>query len=206
MKEPSEKQPFEQRKSQNLHFSDYAKGPLFWASLPLIGGLATLLGGYVSKKYFNNKIWPLDGSPTIVQTLWEKGFSHVSTKAIGQKLEIGEVERLGFITSWLPEEKRLNVTHHIWNFAKGVELAVIPTAYHFWRRAEKQRLDLKPAHDRLKKLDFINPNDAELREDNASLKRQLDAARSQASPSPHAGQIVHHGKVAQAQHEHTVAN
>lgn len=202
MSETNEQVPFEQRKSQNLHFADYAKSTLFWVALPVLGGIATFAGGRISRNHFNNKIWPLDGSPTLLNHLYEKAFSHVSHKATGEKIVLGEVERMGGLMNFLPEGKRLNATRDFWNFMKGTELAVIPTAFHFWRQKERVGLDLKPTHDRLKALSAEVPTDADIAADNALMKKQLEmldaktnAHTDQPSLRLAAGSAEHEGMV-----------
>ena len=165
--------PFEQRKSQNLTFKDYAKDTLLWAALPILTGALTFIGGRISRNHFNNKIWPLDGSPTMFYTMYEKAFKHVGEKVAGEKLVIDEVQRLDPYNRIVPEAQRLNFTRDIWNFMKGTEIALFPTAFHFWKREERTRLNLKPAHDRLKVISASVPTDEELKADNASLREQL---------------------------------
>ena len=166
-------QPFEQRKSQRLSFADFAREKLFWGSLPLLGGLAALTFGILTRKH---KIPPLDGSPSIVYHLYEKLINKASTRALGEKILItNEIERVPYVKLLTDDPvKQLNYVHNFWNFTKGTEIAIIPTAFHFWRHKEKNRLDLVSSVEKLKTLGDLRPSDGELRAENESLRHQLD--------------------------------
>jgi len=182
-------EPFEQRKSQNLSFWDYAKQSLFWGVLPILSGLATFALGRIGKY----KIFPLDGSPIITISLYEKLFTKSTQYLTGIKSEIGEIERLHPYNLIFSDEKRLQGTRDTWNFLKGLEIGTIPVIYHLWRNKEQERLDIVPVAERLKHLQPVKPSDEELRTENESLRLELAATAPQARIS--AKDMQHDGKM-----------
>ncbi|MFN7402076.1 MAG: hypothetical protein ACK5ZH_02640 [Alphaproteobacteria bacterium] len=182
-------EPFEQRKSQNLSFWDYAKQSLFWGALPILSGLATFTVGRLGK----NKIYLLDGSPTIIYSAYEKLFLKTAKHTTGMKIEIEEVQRLHPFNLIFSSETRLARTKDTWNFLKGFEIGTIPFIYHLWRNKEQERLDIVPVAERLKHLQPVKPSDEELRTENESLRLELAATAPQARIS--AKEMQHDGKM-----------
>ena len=187
-------EPLKQRKSQNLTFLDYAKQSLFWGFLPLLAGLATFTVGRLGKQ----KIFPLDGSPTIFYSIYEKLFFKAAKHAAGVKIEISEVERLHPFNLIFSPEKRLQGTHDIWNFLKGFEIGLIPSIYHLWRNKEQERLDIVPVVDRLKNIENTKPTDDDLREENAALRKQIDFFVPTPEKKILSHELHHDGKVEMA--------
>lgn len=159
-------QPIEERKSQKVGFSDYAKDKLFWGFLPLIAGAA----GYALGKA---RVFPLDGSPMILIKLKTKAWGMIFGKEV-EKQVAEDMKDLNFYLGGIKDDKqRLEVAKDIWNFLKTVEIAAIPSIYHLWKNKEGQNLELKDVAQKLKDVDAYKPSNAELAEENTSLRQQL---------------------------------
>lgn len=198
-------QPLEERKSQNLNFWDFTKEKLFWVALPFVTAGAAFLFGKVTKY----KVWPLDGSPDIVSSLYAKG-----TKLLTQKHNIKggeEVEKwindgawAGGIIEQFGGSNKGTWRKNYFNLVKGAEVAIPFSAYFLWNKEEGNRLDLEDAGNRLKKLQILKPSDAELAQHNEAMRREL-AFVAQAENAPMStiekSGVEYQGRVSESQQQ-----
>ncbi len=201
-------QPLEERKSQKLTFWDFSSDKLFWGVLPLATSGAAMLLGKITKF----KIWPLDGSPDILTTLYAYGTKFFTKGALKEEVSestakwvkdgmwVGElIDKFGGV-----KEKRDLLRKYYFNFVKGAEVATPFSAYFLWHKKEGNRLDLEDAGNRLKKLQTLKPSDTELAEQNEAMRRELDfAARMENIPPAIIDKsgAEHHGTLAERQKE-----
>lgn len=189
-------QPQEDRKSQNLHFGDYAKERLVWAALPLATGAAAVAFGRVTK----NTVWPLNGSPDLITSLHalaSKKFLGEQNKDITQWIKDGAYA--GDLINALGGAKKDEWRKDFFNFSKGAEVAVPFSAYHLWHKKEENRLDLQDAAVKLKALDDLKPSDADLRQQNEVMRKEIAFAARQGGPTAavDAESLRHEGRVAE---------
>lgn len=176
-------QSFEQRKSQNLTFWDYAKSKMLWQYLPIMAGL---IGFGVGRLRKGEGVFPIDGSPMIVVQLKEKLFSKGYSKVTGKEAEKIK-EWFEPYTRFIHGDdhlKRERLEKDAWNVLKGLEFSSVPLLYHLWRSKEAKKLDLEEASNRLQVISDIKPSDDELRLENTSLKQQLDFVERQTGNAP----------------------
>lgn len=183
----------------------------YWAfSKELLLSLSPIIltaGAVALGRITQHRIWPLDGSMPITMWIKNKVFSKMFSKAIDKEVQLFANNR-----QWYePLFEAVGVTYtdkrgkDMSNAIKALEVSVIPLAYRVWNHQEGKRLSLTESYGRLEKLEHLKPSDDELREQNASLKEQInfldrpDAAEKllQASaPSKiQAGDAVHRGVI-----------
>lgn len=187
MEEFRTKAPFQERKSQNLTFWDFAKDKLFWQYLPLIAPIIGFAIGRIPRADpTKSGIFPFNGSLPIIPHIYEKLFIKGAEKLANIRIGPG-AERLEEYTRLIHGDnatKRLRLEHDFWNVVKAFEVTSIPLIYHHWRNKESRKLDLEDACARLEKISYIKPNNEELRADNASLAAQLAFVEGQQKASP----------------------
>lgn len=181
--------PIEERKSQKVGFSDYAKEQLFWGLFPFIAGA----GGYLLGKA---RIFPLDGSPMILSKLSLKLFS-MPLGAAEKKQAVEELNELKFYLGHLPDAQRKELAKDIWNFLKTFEVAAVPSLYFLWKKKEGQNIGMRDVAQELLQVDAYKPSDAELAEENASLRQQLAFVRQEARTAVSPADATLEGKIAE---------
>lgn len=191
-------QPLEERKSQNLNFWDYAKDRLFWAALPLATGGAAVAFGRVTE----NKVWPLNGSPDLLTTLHAKIAEKLGRNAEFTKW-VKEGAWMGDAINTLGGPDKEVYRKDYFNFTKGAEVALPFSAYFLWHKKEENRLDLQDASSRLKGVAYVKPSDAELREQNDVMRKEIAFAARGNTPKPvvDAASVSHQGRVAEQQRQ-----
>lgn len=198
-------QPLEERKSQKLTFWDFTKERLLWVVLPLVTGGAAMLFGKVTKF----KIFPLDGSPDLVSTLWAQGVKFFTKNNVKEGEEIVKWIKDGgwvgeAINNFGAKEKQALLRKYYFNFIKGAEVATPFSAYFLWHKKEGNRLDLQDAGDHLKHLQTLKPTDEELAMQNEVMRREIQFAAGQGTIPPSVIDNVsaeHQGKLAGAPKE-----
>lgn len=161
--------PPSERKSQHLGPVDYIKDNA-WAYLPLASVIAGVGIGATAK------VFPFNGHlPITIQAqewAWKKLFSKGG-------VELGEITNSQRFWG-LPSKYADPLAPHVWNGVKAAEFAGLPFLYLLWRKKEGQQLDLQDVSQKMLALPKdIKPTDAELAEENASLRQQLTFVREQ---------------------------
>jgi hypothetical protein len=187
----------EQRDSR-LSFKAFFKDQLMWGLMPLAAGAIALTIG----KLTNYKIWPLDGSPSLGQHLWEMLLKGSSKKVTGREMKITEADRTGIYTQFLAPEYRENAPKNFWNFWKATEIGVVALVFHVWQRGEKKRFDLTDNVDSMHIAQMSKLSPLELEQANAALHKQQLFFSEHAKPAPtintastqHDGVVAHNSR------------
>jgi hypothetical protein len=191
-------QPIKERKSQKLNFWDFTKEKLFWVALPFMTAGGAMLIGKLTKF----KIWPLDGSPDLLSTIYAKGTKFFAEKhglKGGKEVEdwLKKGAFAGDIIEEFGGESKEKMRKYYFNMVKGAEVATPFSAYFLWHKKEGNRLDLEQAGDALKTMQTLKFTDAELAERNEAMRRELEFANTPGNPPAiidKAG-LEYHGRV-----------
>lgn len=192
-------QAFEDRPSEKLGVTDYAKKVGLYLGLPVAGALT----GYLAGKFGKNKLPYFNGQPPFVHRVQEKAITKGLQKATGEAEEvvITDRERLPWLMAMFPEEQHAAVGANFWNIVKGFLPAGILTGYLAWQEDEGRHLDLVDVAEDYKSVRGLHRTNEDLRADNEILKKQVDFVRQQNGEEPLFGNGYPSAQVASVEHQ-----
>jgi hypothetical protein len=119
------------------------------------------------------KIPLLRGEAPITQLIIEK----LALRAPGQAAAFAKLSHVEKQAARMPGIS-VKIVNDLNNFVRFSELFGIYVIYRSWSRKEEKRFELVDAMDRLNKLEYKKPTDEELRQENDSLKAQIEFLES----------------------------